>query len=98
MDDDLDGEGRGEVGVGQLGPVVVVEELRQLSVLGCVEQELGVDLVGRRWQHVQVVEGAVITEATQITITNHLLVSFGAMSGIKFKFLKSSSKFVNARN
>lgn len=80
MDDDLEREGRVEVGLLETGQVVVLEHLRNLPVRLRVEEQLGTDLLGRGGEHVQVVEGALVTEAAQVAVADNFLVT--ALAGV----------------
>ena len=74
MDDDLGG-GRGvEVRLLDGRHVVVDQVLRFLRVLPREEEQLSSDSLRRCRQHIQVVEGAIVVEATEITVADDLLV------------------------
>ena len=75
MDDDLERKGRVEVGLFETGQVVVLEHLGNLPVLLGVEEQLGPNLLWWGGQHVQVVERALVAEATQVPVAHDLFIA-----------------------
>jgi len=79
VDDDPQVQGDVESGLGQEAHVVVRQHGRDLGALARVQEQLGVDLLRRRRQHVQVVEGTLVSEAAQVAVANHFLITFLAV-------------------